>query len=275
MCVTSAPARLASTIVFANRGTREGKPVHVLGYQNSAQNQAAGPNSMLLPIPSAAPMGPENMVDTRMFGSFLSDYAAALRPRTRGVTRGGGERSPTLSSVQVFERGSYTVVLARNADAAEITAALESVPPGKRPTISAELLDAYSTVYPGWHLALCCFDGSVGSEPLLWWYEPAFAELFLPGLDAHDGRAPRLDAHVVVDHSLIVGASSHRREVGYSTVPVPRGVTRGVSDESIRGLFPSMITGIVDLRRAIPNGDWWADQAGRIERKLVAGRAIG
>ena len=44
---------------------QEKKTVNVLGYQNHAKSKAypARPNAMIIPIPSAAPMGPDNCVD--------------------------------------------------------------------------------------------------------------------------------------------------------------------------------------------------------------------
>ena len=59
----------------------------------------------------------------------------------------------------MFESGSYTVVLARDASVEAIVAALEHVPPTKRPAVHEELLTHYLRWYPGWALALCCTLG--------------------------------------------------------------------------------------------------------------------
>lgn len=269
MCITSAPARLSSTTVFGNRAVLAGKRVHVLGYQNTAHNFSGQPNAMIIPIPSSVALGPDNMIDTRPFGRFMTDYAAALRPRERGVMRGGVDRSlGFLGEVQTFECGSYTVVLAHDADPTTIKAALDKLPAEKRPTIHEDLLASYERLYPGWHLAICCFNKDVSGEPLLWWFEPAFDNLFLPGLDAHDGGPPKLDVQVSIDHSLIVGVDEPRGRLAPDArashvvrVSEPRGVT-----DTHRSLFPMQIAGQIDKRGTTFNGDWFADATGKIHR---------
>lgn len=109
--------------------------------------------------------------------------------------------------VQVFNKGSYTVVLATSA--AAIPDALSRVPENKRPQINREIFEAYDKWYPGWTFALCCFDSSLQTpEPLVWWYRPRNPDqIFFPALDAHTGRAPVLNSLVDVDHRLVVSSS--------------------------------------------------------------------
>ena len=167
MCVCSAPARLSNTIVYAGLAYRNGSKVHVMGYQNQSENLATGPNCMLLHIPSAAPMSPKNMVDTSDCPELLADLVKAARPMPRSM--GEPEPAPVL---HVFESGIYTVVSCRYS--AQLAGqALDQVPAAKRPAISDDLLELYDKEFPGWHLALCCFDNRDRSQctPLLWWYE--------------------------------------------------------------------------------------------------------
>lgn len=241
MCVSARPARFASTILYAHATRFRGRLVHVLGYQNTARSRVAGPNAMILPIPASAPLGPGNAIDMTAHPDILRRYAEAFR----WTAAAGGEA--VARSVQVFERGSYAIVLARDAASASITAALAGLPPARRPELAPELLDFYLRSYPGWHLAICCFAGEVAAEPIVWWYEPLRPNaLFLPGVDAHDGQPPRHDPLIMLDHSIVIG----RREGERVDVEVPR---------RIAPLFADRIEGAVDLGLVVPNGDWWVE----------------
>ena len=207
MCMSSSPAIFTNTSIYAAETKFQDKYVHVLGYQNMAQNLNNGPNAMILPLPSAEEMGPENMVDTRNFKSFFSDMKEAFTRRTRSMSFGTKSARLNYDSIaQVFDVGSYTVVLAKNAQA--ISEALERVPENKRPKLSESFLEGFKELYPNSHLAVCCWDGTVEAEPLLWWYEPLDKNnLFIPTMDAHDGNAPDLNAKVTMDHSIFVGST--------------------------------------------------------------------
>jgi hypothetical protein len=249
MCVSLRPASFTSTIVYAHATVFHGRSVHVLGYQNNAKSEVPGPNAMILPIPASAAMGPENAIDTRGFASLLKDYVESLTPGYRGDLSLPVCGAPPPARVQVFQRGSYAIVLASDASTGAIMAALESLPETKRPPIDRALFDAYLRWYPGWHLAICCFEGSVVAEPMLWWYEPMMPDaLFLPGLDAHDGGVPDLDAEVKLDHAIIVGVESERSV----SATLPAGVP-----EEVRPLLATRIGGWSHLSNRCPNGDWW------------------
>src|SRR5690349_25015611 len=107
MCVSAAPAKFASTIVYGRATEIAGRPGPVLGYQNVAKNLAAGPNAMILPIPAAAPMGPSHAIDARPFARILEEYRTALRSLNPAPAASRGlERSAARPQVQVFESGS-------------------------------------------------------------------------------------------------------------------------------------------------------------------------
>lgn len=236
MCLTLEPAKLSDTILYAAETLHEGKLVHVMGYENAAENLASGPNAMLLPIPTDMHLGPGNTLDMRQAKSVLKDYRTAIhnadRRLSRGMSKGFGADSLD-DDVQVFESGSYTVVLAR--DARDIPAAMKHLPANKRPgRMNQAIFDAYAKWYPGWPLALCAWDGSVKAEPMLWWYEPKDASrLFLPALDAHDGNPPDLSAKVDVDHTIAVGS-----------VSAPNGHNVRFQDEVPADLRPFLATKI-------------------------------
>ncbi|WP_437927876.1 hypothetical protein WMF37_01175 [Sorangium sp. So ce291] len=262
MCCTFSPARLSSTLLYAGDAQRNGLYVHVLAYQNTAST--SGPNAMILPIP-ATRLGPENAVDTRPFRTFLEDIREATRvPAARGYGPSFG--APRGSRPVVFDVGSYTVVLAESPRA--VLAALGAVPEDKRPAINDRMLQAFEIYYPGWPVAVCCWNGDLQPEPLLWWYEPRFPEwLFAPALDAHDGDPPDLQAAVQVDHHLAFGSALR-----------PEGQPVRYRDDagSYRPLLPSSVRG-AELHVQMSNGDFWArrDQIGGPALRHTPGDTAG
>jgi hypothetical protein len=316
MCCTVGPASLSDTIIYAAEVNHDGKLVHVLGYQNRAENkwnddpdkvaatnftlsweerlearerlagkashtQPGGiqdyepspghPNAMILPFPAETAMGPANIIDTRDCKKILDDYNESTRPKRRSVTNEFGAGVADFSdSVQVFQSGNYHVVLAANATALSIQAALQTVPAEKRPSISKEMIEGYLRLYGGWTIAICCFSGTVEAEPLLWWYEPRDAtKLFLPTLDAHDGGAPNVDVKVLADHVLIVGSSE--------TLPGVRVEFTDTIPETIKPFLTPKA-----YQRAyygeLPNGDFYlpVDQLrkGSVEFQRIAPKSV-
>jgi hypothetical protein len=252
MCVTMARAALSDTILYAAEVRPEEwgrqKVVHVLGYQNTVENRAEGGNAMILPFPARpGTMSRANVVPTEQCPNILRDMAKAIRGRYRSFSAdsAGG-------SVEVFDTGIYTVVLA--ADARAIPDALDQVPPEKRPPLAAALFDAYAAWYPRWTVALCCFNNreSARATPLLWWYEPLHKDrLFAPALDCHSGDVPDLDAHVTVNHTVAWGSDRMRQEgteqelVSYQDV-VPAAVRPYLTPRVIGEVYAGKM----------PNGDF-------------------
>lgn len=218
-CCSLHPADFSDTVVYAGEAVKDGKTVHLLGYQNKAENRNARnePNAMLLPIPAkAGTMTSANIVDTSKCKSILQDMKRAVvskhRSRRIEVGRGIHMKAP---EVQVFEHDIYTIVLAQNA--AGIPDALNQVPENRRPALNKEIFTAYSKWYPGNTFALCCFNtaDATKADPMLWWYEPLNQdELFCPALDAHNGKVPRLNEKVKVDHVLIAGSHLLKHPLG-------------------------------------------------------------
>jgi hypothetical protein len=266
MCVSAAPARLSNTIVYAGLAHRAGKRVHVMGYQNQAENLGDGPNCMLLHIPSAAPMSPDNMVDTSKCPSVLKDLDRAVRGASLSLSRGPVPR-PAAAVVHVFQKGLYTVVLANHWELAG--QALERVPAHQRPAISRELLAFYGKEFPGWHLALCCFDNreAVTADPLLWWFEPLFPQqLMAPGIDAHTGKPPRLGRSVSRDHVLLFGTDQGAPRKWLSAVQMQREKL----PPAVRELMPALAYRDT-VNHFAKNGDFLLDIAD-LERGRAAVR---
>lgn len=207
-CCSLAPADFHGTRGLASEVRVKGKLVHVLGYQNTAQNKASGANAMFLPIPAkAGTMSAKNMLDVSNCPRVLEDIEEAA---ARSIVLRTLSAHPP-GSVEVFDRGLYTVVLAQ--DARDIPAALERVRPERRPQLAPAIFAAYEKWYPGWTFALCCFNAreATRGEPMLWWYEPLDPDrLFFPALDAHSGEPPDLQAEVEVDHAMAVATESMR-----------------------------------------------------------------
>ncbi|MBI4118138.1 MAG: hypothetical protein HY455_01175 [Parcubacteria group bacterium] len=214
MCISMAKADFRGTKICINatRMPNEGI-VHVLMYQNEVANLGVGPNAMLLHIPAEG-IGQRNFIDTRKFSSIMDDMVTAVTPRSRdsgaksmGFSRVGGSR------VQVFDVGIYTIILAEKAS--DIPAALNRVPQGKRPKVNRELFAFYEQAFPGYAVALCCFNNqrSVKAEPIMVWYKPlknTDGMYRFPAIDCHTGGVPDLTADVEVDHWLFLAADGMR-----------------------------------------------------------------
>lgn len=254
MCCTLGPARLSNTVIYSGHAVRNGLSVTTLAYQNRATSR--GPNAMILPIPTDTPMGPENIVDTREGRWFLSDLDTSTRQRQRSTLKS----APLLGSArsaQVFDSGSYTVVLAT--DAASISEALDRVPENKRPRVAPSFFVEYGRLYPGWPIAVCCWSGEIEAEPLLWWYAPKFPDwLFFPTVDAHDGTAPAA-GDVKTDHVIIWDDPSGPFTPWYRA-ELPSSISQLIAPK----LDASRPNGM------LPNGDFWL-HGSRLQRMFPTG----
>lgn len=254
MCVTFFESKLSDTILYAAETERGGRRVHVMAYQNRAQNLAKGPNAMLLPIPAAAPLSADNTLDMRIYSGILGDYVATYGHYQPSRIRWANTSlyKTGAAEAQVFDSGSYTVVLAK--DARVIPAALARVPENRRPAPNRAIFSAYARYYPGWHMALCCYDGAIEAEPLVFWYEPLFPDrLFAPALDAHDGNPPDLGAKVWRDHYVFFASLRAKRGM-----VLRKKQTHSALLANIRPLFLERFAG-TDLRDLGANGDFWLD----------------
>lgn len=251
MCITVASARLNNTKLYVGEGVRNDELVHVVAYQNTAHNNSDEPNAMILPFPTAKEMTDKNVIDTRSFSKFLDNISDASKMRTLGFD-GADSRNMTKGAsrgfAQVFKSGSYTVILAENVD--QIPEALTRVDKSVRPRMSAEFLYGYGQLYKDQPVAICCWNGVVKAEPLLWWYTPKNADhLFAPTMDAHDGDAPRLSDAVEMDHIISVGSTTDRYQNTQNKV-----LYRDTIPEDVKSLLPTYVYG-TRLNSTYANGD--------------------
>lgn len=223
MCVTLGEADLSQTTLYVGVSkafTADHRDIHVCGYQNKVQNGLVGVfnrwypnhknsgNAMILPFPAIpGTMSQKNfLTGMDVCSHVLQDMAEAVNPpmRSRGDYLTLGVKSP---DVEIFELDIYTVILAQNARL--IPDVIAEIRKEKRPPLKPSTFSAYDVWYPDWPIAVCCFNNEEAAlaNPIMPWYEPLRPEfLFAPTLDCHTGGVPNLDAHVRVDHTLIVGA---------------------------------------------------------------------
>lgn len=254
MCISIHPSEMTSTKIYAGEAQHKDRYVHVLAYKNQANNLSPGPNAMLLPIPAAEPLTRENAFDTRGYDEFLDDIAQS----TKILTLGRSRREMFNDADDIFDVGSYTVVTGR--DMRALTLAAATIPKDKRPELNQDVMLAMADLYPGSAFALCCWNGRIAPEPLLWWYIPSNPDvLFAPGLDAHDGKAPT-KGKVQTDHLVTFGSTlkpvrRSERDVRYRQ-PRPADVA---------ALLPTRAVG-THQDEPLPNGDFImtvADLTGR------------
>jgi hypothetical protein len=266
MCCTTLPAILSSTILLAHQIEHEGKTVNVLGYQNHAKNKAypVRPNAMIIPIPSAAPMGPDNCIDMTGAEKVFREYEECLRPKTRGWSKGVAVAAGPMNDLQVFESGSYTVLLTKDMNLTALREAMATLPEGKRLELdvaAAKVFSSFRKLYPDWHIAICIWEGEIEPEPLLWWYEP-MAEFkdkhFLPGLDAHDGNPPDPSIKsVALDHTIVVGAPKlEERHYDNAMSAVEK------APPHLRKWLPTNVFGSLLHNKQARNGDWVFPKSG-------------
>jgi hypothetical protein len=264
MCICLEPAQLTSTIIVAHQTEHEGRQVNVVGYMNTADSASSDePNAMILPIPSASPMSSANCIDMTGTRGAFEKYARIFDPPARGR----GVRSAVVSAagpgfVEVFDSGSYTVALTRQAQLTDLRRALEQFPEDRRIHLNmqrAEVFRAFRRLYPDWHLAVCAWRGRLEGDPILWWYDPMPEyedRHFIPGLDAHDGKPPNPGLiSIEVDHTLVVGDLETKR--GDNAMHVFEGVP-----EHLWKWLPTQVYGARIKGRVARNGDWIVPKSG-------------
>ena len=247
-------ADFSGTILYAGRRRhRRHGLIEVLGYQNIPVNRADGPNAMLLHLPALAPMSPDNFLNVgRKDADVLVRMMEAVRPepQSRDLVDWMDDAAAG-AAVQVFDHDVYTVLLA--ADATLIPAALSRVPERRRPHLDPALMEFYADFYPGYTIAVCCFDSTEAhlAGPLLMWYEPADPDrLVVPAVDCHTGGPPRLDEPVATDHWVIFGGDGMPRGWGADV-----GYRRGMRG-NLRGYLPDRVKGWYFGDAAAVNGDF-------------------
>lgn len=266
MCVTLGEAHLSQTTLYVGVSktfTTDHRDIHVCGYQNKVQNSPAevfsqwypnhesGGNAMILPFPAI----PGTMSQKNFFTGMdacphvLQDMTTAIRPPSSKGSNLSFDNERSMD-VEIFELDIYTVILAQNARL--IPVVIGEVRQEKRPPLKQSIFLAYDEWYPAWPIAVCCFNNEEAAlaNPIMAWYEPSRPKfLFAPAIDSHTGDVPRLDAHVRVDHTLIVGANR-----------APEGKTVKVTYQDpipvhVQPHLPERVMG-ENIRAWMPNGDF-------------------
>ena len=251
MCCSSKPAKFTGTKGYIGEAHTVAQGyVHVLGYQNDAVSLIEGGNAMILPFPAASPMTPENVIDLGDHGKNLLNTLTSWYFPDVYATKGGGLRGMHLNSARahVFNSGVYTVVLASSPS--QVIPALSRVDESKRPVISEELMTFYQNTYPGWSIAVCCFNNrdKRTSEPMFWWYKPMDGNsLFFPAVDSHDGNPPKFfhegnPWRVWVDHQILIGSDAYE-EGGAAQTLRADFYDSFIPDEKTRSFFPKRLLG--------------------------------
>lgn len=212
-------------------------------------------NAMILPIPDD--VASIEVIDTTTCPSFLKDIRSALTPRSRGGLLGADSvrRGSKSVEVRIINFDVYTIVIAKNAGAMRKALASDAVPADRRPALNADMIKAYTKWYPGWAIAVCCFNNADAKEakPLLFSYEPSKQanpdDFFVPTLDAHDGKVPNLTARVDVDHTVFVATKDMDSNRATTVYYRDSGVAPGIAE-----LLPKAVMGKV-LRGDMINGD--------------------
>lgn len=263
MCVTLRPAIMnhtsaMTTTVFNGDDPRS---THISAYQNVASNRAPGANCMLLHFPGTdieLVTGPERT------HNFMRDITRGLpvigsTEPTRGVTRGKDAR--------VQEYGSaYTVVLAERTG--DIADALGRVPEDRRPELDArfrDMIEWYEQQFSDYSFVLACFSGDVNpTYPIAVQYFPLNDdELFVPGLDAHDGGLPRIGEEIERSFRVAFGVQSTElpTPVRYTDPTWPDWAPDSVAGFVLDGRGPNndFVVPLLDLQEGLTGEDLIAD----------------
>lgn len=259
MCITSEPAVLKGTILLAHSfRDSAGNVQNLLGYKNKAKSLIRGGNCMIFAIPAISGSKVE-IIDMTDHHDLLDDYAKLFQERSRGDSFGvKGLLSLSDRSIEIVERGSYTVVIA--SQASDIPAALALVKPEKRPRVNQALFDGLDSLYGAWEaeggkrFVIACWAGDIDPEPILLHYRPIPSfegKHVLPGLDAHDGGVPVPGELVETDHTIIVGLDDDNNEA----YPKDADWDLRKVPADLRAKLPRLVIGR-KVNDDLPNGDW-------------------
>lgn len=255
MCCSMAPSSTSATKIYVGEAlhpaTRE--LVHVQSYGCSARS--AGPNALLLAVPTRAPFRADNVIDGgKPLRRLMDVYATSVHSMMLGGMR-GGDGFVAESMAAVFDKGPFTIVTSPSIG--DINAAMSRVDPSRRPAIPQENLDVFGRAYPVDHqFVLACWSGVIDADPFAFWYEPNDpTQFFIPGLDAHDGGPVQIGAMVQTSHTLMVGSTIRKTHFGkghYTTATSSRTADLGEN----RWAFPEVVAGTDTMDRVMINGDW-------------------
>lgn len=209
MCITVNHASLSKTKILS-LPLKNGN--HFISYSNIVKNKSGKPNAMILAIPGKTK--PSWFHNTEKYKNFMNEIVKAADINNWMGILSKGVRSRGILSFESFELGMYTIGLSESFDGAEEF--IDSLSQEKRPEIGSELKTFFKNEYKGWSFAVCCFDSdkTIDAQPIAFEYTPFHPDfLYFPSLDAHDGKAPRLNFNVEVDHTIIFEHTGEMRDI--------------------------------------------------------------
>lgn len=210
MCVSMKAADFSGTIGYVGEVVHPlFGHVHMLGYQNTARTLSVGGNAMLLHMPAEGLMTKENIIpldSTKLDKSLLKNMRDDYFPTREKMSMNKGIYTNSARGISVFKSGIYDIALTNKPTL--VNDVLDQIPLNKRPDIHPDLMAWYEERFPGWNVALCCFDNqqSIDADPIYWWYKPRFQDrLHFPAIDAHDGVLPKARS-IWADHHILFGS---------------------------------------------------------------------
>ncbi len=221
MCITTEDARLDATCVGAwdiqhpKYGYR-----HVLAYQNKPQNLSDKPNCMLLHVPSAEPLTPENIVDTRDCPNLFSQLQINALKKTNHLGRGGVASAPN----HLVTMGIYHIAILNNVKQAEEV--ISKIPRQKQPKIKQTFFDFYQKYFPNYPLLLCCFNNQdiAKASPILIHYSPINRDyLMIPNLEGH-GSLPIIGEKIATNRMYFYGTTNPSKINPRITNDIPKNL---------------------------------------------------
>ncbi len=247
-----------------------GRTVELLIYANQPQNKQAGPNAMIFWVPGEG-LTEENMIDTTACPEIAKDLVNAVRPVSRAPASFLPQSHLRQTEAIVFDCGIYTVVFATHVD--QIPAAQLRVPQEKRAEVHIDVLRGMEQAYGKGRgtYVVCNFNNRevvAQAAPIAVFYEKvacADDQLSYPGIDSHDGTAPRLGEPVAVKHWIIFGSQTQDH-------PEMLSVTYSNADKIpalLKALLPKFAMG-KRFEGKMPNGDF----IGSRSNMLAAGEVI-
>ena len=265
MCVTVGPATLEETIIgtwdieHPTLGLRR-----VLAYQNVPYNHNDEPNCMILPIPSIEPLNREHLLDTSKEVHFLKKMADQIVPKDRSF-------SGSVKRNYVWEMGIYHVAMLNEVNTESLEEALSLIPVEKRPLISLEFLDFYSSHYKGNVLLLCCFNNKDAKQasPIMIHYTPMDWEYFFcPTLESHGG-VPDFGENITFHQKIIFGTSENQAKRS-NFMPL----STEVSNDIIKSFLPDYAIG-AHLQMDAQNADVLISKSKSLQKQEIMGEWFG
>jgi hypothetical protein len=227
MCITTLTAELHSTLIgvwdinHPQHGYR-----HVLAYQNVPINQSNSANCMLLHIPSAEALTPDDILNTEDSPNFLRETINKILVKKQeeefdGMTRGLREQPQNY----ITQMGVYHIAILNNVKDAQQT--LNQIPSEKRPVIEQKFFDFFEEKFPNFPLLLCCFNNqdALEASPIMVHFSPIRKDVFQANMLESHGDLPELGSPYNAHQILLYGSQKKEaakgdvREIDWTAAP--------------------------------------------------------